>query len=369
LPECPGTRHNDARGVDPKSTAARFAAARRNPIMDIDIILEPDVAPDEITELGLLAEKHELNRLWIQNYASARDAFLSLVPLALASERIGLGVMVVSPWEMHPLKMATTLLTLNEYAGGRVALCVGGGGEWNAVMDIPVERRVRAVREATELLQAACGEREVSGYRGEMFSATRFSAQWAKADPPLVYTGAGREQMIRMSTTRADGMVLSDAVPAVAAESIGYVREELPGRPDSAGPLRVSNFWAWHVKADREAARKEARRELIIRSMLSRDHIGPFMSPEDCEVVWANIPAFFGAYHDRSGDIRGVPDRIVDDLIDGITTTGDLSEMDRHVARLAEFRAAGLDELALRLHDDPADAIRVIGEQVAPALR
>jgi len=337
--------------------------------MKIDIILEPDVTPARITELGLLAESVGINRIWAQNYAQARDAFMSLVPLALASERIKLGVMVISPWEMHPLKMANSLLTLNEFSGGRATLCVGGGGEWNAVMDVPVERRVRAVRETTEILMAACGKRELSGYLGDMFKVTRFAAGWAQDEPPLIYTGAGREQMIRMSTTRADGIVLSDAVPSVAAESMGYVREELPDRPESAGPLRVSNFWAWHVKKDREAAMREARRELIIRSMLGKDHIGPILNEEDCQVVWSNLPAFFGAYRDRSGDIKGVPERIIEELVHGISSAGDLTAMDRHIARLSEFRDAGLDELALRLHDDPADAIRIIGEHIVPALR
>jgi hypothetical protein len=103
--------------------------------------------------------------------------------------------------------------------------------------------------------------------------------------------------------------------------------------------------------------------------MLGKDHIGPFMSPEDCQVVWSNLPAFFGAYRERTGELPGVPQRIIDELIDGITTTGDLSEMDKHIARLNEFKNAGLDELALRLHDDPADAIRVLGESVIPAMR
>lgn len=337
--------------------------------MDIDIILEPDLRPAEITELGLLAESHGINRIWVQNYSAARDAFMSLVPLALASKRIGVGVMVVSPWEMHPLKMANALLTLNEYSGGRAALCVGGGAEWNGVMGIPITRRVRAVRETTELLKKACGERVVTNYRGEMYKATHFSAAWASDVPPLIYAGAGQEQMIRMSARKADGIVLSDAVPKFAAAAMAYVRESLSERDASVGPFRVSNFWAWHVKADRAAALKEARRELVIRSWLSAHHIGSFMNDEDCRYVQANKASFITAWRDRSGDIKGVPQRIIDALIDGITTTGDLGEMDRHIDRLRQFRDAGLHELALRLHDDPADAIPVIGKQLIPALR
>jgi 5,10-methylenetetrahydromethanopterin reductase len=337
--------------------------------MDIDIILEPDVSPGEIKELGLLAEGYGLNRLWAQNYAAARDAFMSLMPLAIASDRIKLGVMVVSPWEMHPLKMANSLLTLNEFSKGRAALTVGGGGEWNSVIGVDVERRVRAVRESVELLKAACCDREVPDYKGELFSARGFRADWATDKPPLIYTGAGKEQMIRMSVRKADGMVLSDAVPSFTAEAMAMVRSSLPSRDPSLGPFRSSNFWAWHVKEERAAALKEAKRELIIRSWLDRGHISSFMSAEDCDFVDANKWSFIRAYRDRSGDIKDVPERIINELLDGITSTGDLTELDKHIERLREFKTAGLDELALRLHDDPADAIRIIGEKVAPALR
>jgi len=337
--------------------------------MDIDIILEPDVSPEEITELGLLAERCGLHGIWVQNYATARDGFMSMVPLALASTKIRLGVMVVSPWEMHPLKMANALLTLNEYSGGRASITVGGGGEWCGVMGVEPARRVRAVRETIEILKTACDSGEVKGYKGALYSARGFRAPWAKGPPPLIYSGAGKEQMIRMSTRTADGIVLSDAVPSFTVTAMQMVTETLPSRDPSVGDFRTSNFWAWHVKADREAAFREARRELIIRSWLDTDHISPFLNAEDCEFVEAHKWAFINAYRDRSGDIKGVPEPIIDALIEGITTTGDVSEMDRHIDRLRAFKDAGLDELALRLHDDPADAIHLIGKEVAPALR
>ena len=52
--------------------------------MDIHIILEPDVTPAEVVELGLLAENCGIRGLWVQNYATARDPFMTLVPLARA---------------------------------------------------------------------------------------------------------------------------------------------------------------------------------------------------------------------------------------------------------------------------------------------
>ena len=337
--------------------------------MDIDIILEPDVTPDQIKELGLLAESYDLRCIWVQNYASARDAFMSMIPLALASRNIQLGVMVVSPWEMHPLKMANSLLTLNEYSGGRACLTVGGGGEWCGIMGVEPARRVRAVRETIEILKSACGDRELPNYKGEMYKARGYKAPWATDKPPLIYSGAGKEQMIRMSTRKADGIVLSDAVPSFAITAMELVRETLPSREAATGEFHTSNFWAWHVKADREAAFREARRELIIRSWLETAHISSFMNEEDCKFVEDNKWAFITAYRDRSGDIKDVPERIINELIEGITSTGDLTELDKHIDRLREFKNAGLDELALRVHDDPAEAVHIIGKNVAPALR
>ena len=39
-----------------------------------------------------------------------------------------MGPVAISPFELHPLKMANQLLTLNEFAGGRANIVVGGGG-------------------------------------------------------------------------------------------------------------------------------------------------------------------------------------------------------------------------------------------------
>ena len=39
------------------------------------------------------------------------------------------------------------------------------------------------------------------------------------------------------------------------------------------------------------------------------------------------------------------------------------------IERFKLFGKAGLTEIALRLHDDPMDGLKIIGEQVVPALR
>ena len=112
--------------------------------MDIDIILEPDVTPAQVAEIGVEAERLGIRALWSSNYHSQYDAFLSLAPVAAATSKLIIGPLAVSPWEMHPLKMATAILTLNEMADGRAMIAVSAGGGplgaigWKASNDGPV---------------------------------------------------------------------------------------------------------------------------------------------------------------------------------------------------------------------------------------
>jgi hypothetical protein len=56
-------------------------------------------------------------------------------------------------------------------------------------------------------------------------------------------------------------------------------------------------------------------------------------------------------------------------MISNISFAGGLDRIEPAIETLKDFAAAGLTEIALRVHDDPADAIRLIGERVMPALR
>ena len=73
--------------------------------MDIDIILEPDLSPAQVAEIGVEAERLGIRALWSSNYHMQCDPFLSLAPAAAATSKLIIGPLAVSPCEMYPLKM------------------------------------------------------------------------------------------------------------------------------------------------------------------------------------------------------------------------------------------------------------------------
>ncbi len=75
------------------------------------------------------------------------------------------------------------------------------------------------------------------------------------------------------------------------------------------------------------------------------------------------------AWFDRSGNIQGVPEQLAHTLCEGMTSTGGLEDIDREIERFKKFEQAGQTNISLRLHDNPMDSLKIIGERVVPALR
>jgi alkanesulfonate monooxygenase SsuD/methylene tetrahydromethanopterin reductase-like flavin-dependent oxidoreductase (luciferase family) len=340
--------------------------------MRLHVVFQPDSA-DNLARHGTLAEDLGFDSVWVANVASARSPWLALSQLARRTSRLRLGPAAISPFEEHPLKIASSLLTLNEFAGERAQVAIGGGGGTLIAMGLKPQRTsnfprmVRGVRECVEILrQAASGG--PAEYTGEIFSTRGYAPGWAQGPPPRLYVAANRPQMLRLAGEVGDGVMLSDIdlpfLPAALAEiGVGLTRS---GRARQG--FRVNDLIAWHVKPDAGAARAEARRNLWVRGIWERARIEPYLSEAECDLVQRGLPAWQAAYAAGSADIPGVPQRIVDEIADHLTLTGDYATLDRLVERLLGFRAAGVDEVSLRLYDDPAASLRLIAARVAPAL-
>ena len=335
--------------------------------MDIDIILNEFASPREAADLGLLAESYGLRGVWASNYGWSRDPFFTLSQLAARSSRIRMGPMAISPWELHPLKMANLLFSLNELSGGRGMIMVGGGGAVLQAMGMKRERMIRATRECIEILKQARPD-ETLNYTGEIFKVYGYKPTWYTDTPPQIYFGSNHPQSRRMSTKIADGLITSDFCVPLMKTFIDETYADLDAAGRSRDDFRISNFWAWHIKEDAEASMREARRELILRGYLGEQYFAPFLDADELKFITAHFQDFLNAFIRSTDVIENVPDELIEKMITNISFAGGLDQIEPAIDTLREFADAGLTEIALRVHDDPADAIRLIGERVWPAL-
>jgi 5,10-methylenetetrahydromethanopterin reductase len=333
----------------------------------VDIILSPETSPAEICELGLQAEGYGIQSVWSSNYPSSRDPFLTLAPLALQSSRIRLGPLVVTPYEQHPFKTAKALATLNELCGGRANILIGGPTGVNAAMGMGTGHMVGMVRESVEVVKAA-GPDQPLNYDGKHFQVWNFHPEWATHAAPRIYVGANRPQMMKMSAQVADNVMVGDPLPKRFAETMtmldGFVQEFDRSRDQ----LRISGLIAWHVKDSKAASVAEARQQLALRGMLDPWYIEEFLDDEECALVDQQREVFFRSYKNKSDEIPGVPEAVLDKLVDNLSFSGTPDDLDRHIERLQELGRLGLNEVALKLHEDQAHAIELIGERLVPAV-
>lgn len=335
--------------------------------MQIDVILDARARPSELLELGRLAERFGLAGVWVSSLLDSRDPFANLMFLAQGTRRIRLGPIAVNPFDTHPVKIAAALLTLNEAAAGRARIVVGGGGEALQALGLEPRRRVRAVRECMEIIRAASRGEPVS-YPGELYQVHNLRLRWLESPPPALYVGASQEQMLRMAAACADGIMMSDMPAGPAAAALATLSAALAGQGRQRSAFHTTAFTAWHVHADAEQARREARRWLLLRGIFRPWLLAEFLPPDDVALVMASLPAFQRAFAAGSHVVEGVPDRVLDALVEHVTITGTTGELPRLLDRLGHLKDAGLDSVALRVYADPAGAIRFIGRHVLPAL-
>jgi 5,10-methylenetetrahydromethanopterin reductase len=335
--------------------------------MEIDIILNEFASPAEAAELSQLAESYGLRGVWSSSYGDGWDPFLALSLAADRTSNIRLGPLAVSPFELHPLKMTNALHSLNELSNGRAMICVGGGGGVIQHMGKKRDRMVGHLRECLEIMNQVSADKDLN-YNGEFYTTWGYKLKWATQARPQIYVASNWPQTMRLATKMADGLMTSDFCIPLMRQRIEEIYAELDALDRPRESFRISNFWAWHIKEDADASWAEARRELILRGYLGKQYFEPFLEADELQLMLDHFDDFLAAWKQGSDEIKDVPDALVRKMISNISYVGGLDAIDQAIDSLREFARAGLTEIALRVHDDPAAAIRLIGERVAPAL-
>lgn len=346
--------------------------------MNIEIIIGNELHPQQVAEFAVEAEQAGVRTLWHSNLPNGWDPFIGLSQAALATSRIRLGVLALSPYEMHPVRIAYALLSLNELAKGRAVIGLGGGGAMalattnrpkGATLDFGKMRIVRGVREAAEIIYRLSSGEFHWGYQGEVFNVQQpFKMGYMKFPRPRIITCSMGPQMLRMGARIADGIQVGDVTADRLPEVMQDIKAGLAKRTWPAEDFRIGNFWAWHIKKDRAASMHEARVGLFARAEVIPPHIGldHLLNKEEAQLVRDKYRNFLLAGVTGTGVIKDVPPELVQRLIDAVSSSGDYSAIDREVERYRQMQKTGLTDLALRVFDEPFAALRVIRERVLP---
>jgi 5,10-methylenetetrahydromethanopterin reductase len=322
----------------------------------IGLVLGSAIAPEHLQSAAAAAERGGFDELWL-----AEDYFftggISAATTALAAtERIRVGLGVVSAVARHPALLAMEISTISRAFPGRLTAGIGlGVPGWIAQMGLRPPTQLGAMRECVTGVRRLLRGEEVTR-EGRVFTFDRIRLVFPETEATPVHMGVIGPKMLRLSGEIADGTVVSVAANATY---VSWARERIDEGRAAAGRSddhRVTVFAIYAVDEDGAAARRAVRAPLAFYKSNGPNTL------TDVQGVSDELSAILerGGY---DALVAEMPDSWIEDL----TISGTPEEC---AAKIARYYAAGADSVALfPMPSDRVDSIvRLTAERVLPLL-
>ena len=324
------------------------------------IRLNNDLAPDTFAALALVAEEVGFDQVWYSNDLFLRSAPVTLAVAAERTTRIHLGAGIMNPYSVHPAELAMMAATLQEVSGGRFLLGLGAGAEeflaWAGLERPRPLARTRAALDALRVLLAG-GTPEPDGV-WEWRSEARL--QTPPSVPVPLYLGVMSPRMLALAGERADG-----ALPLLFPPEHWTTAsaQALAGCTDVArDPAELDLAACVWVAIDEDVERAQ----LLLAEKIA--YYGPSFAPYLLERAGLTLDDFAPVTAElrRAGPAAAA--RLVTPAMLQLGIAGGPDEV---VARCTWLLDHGARHVSFGppLGADPAAAVRLLGEQVLPALR
>ncbi len=305
----------------------------------------------DIAAQARAAEAGGAARLWIATHLYLRDPVALAAAALAATERLGVALMAMSPYALHPVHAAMAAATLDELYPGRVLLSLGVGAPGDlAAAGIAAPHPARTLGEAIAVCQRLFAGGPVI-HDGERFRLSgRALVNGGRAI--RVILAATGPRMLALAGREADGVLISDGV------SVPHMRHCIGRTIAAADGRRPATCGLVHVRLG--PADAPIRRTLGF--VLRGTHHAPNLAAAGVRLDQEALRAAYAA-----GDWVAVDRLITPEVVAAHAATG---SVDAVRAKLAAYRATGLDHIVLAGPAEPAEIVRTLAAVgAAPAPR
>lgn len=331
--------------------------------MEISIAFQTDKSASQYIALAKLVNQYDFDTVSVYCDAPYQPSYAPLLLMAPYIERAKLGAAAISPSRMHPIDIASQTALLADLAKGGIYIGIARGAWLDDHGIHELTPPVLAIREAIEVVQYMLSGKD-GGYAGQIFQI----ASHVKATYPLptekipVMIGTWGKKLSGVAGELADevkigGSANPDVIPVIADYiAAGEIRA---GR--AVGTVKVAIGAVTVVDADRNAARMAARRSVALYL--------PVVAGLDSTVtVDPELMQRIQAYVNQ-GEHDAAAGLISDDLLERFAFAGNPADIINHCERLFAAGASRIEFGTPHGLTNPETGIRLIGEQVIPALK
>lgn len=324
--------------------------------MRFSVRVNNDLGFAELLRLAVVAERAGFDQLWVSNDLFLRSAPVLAGALAAGTARIGLGIAVMNPYSVHVSELAMMAATLQEVSGGRFLLGLGAGSEqFLGWAGLTRAQPLATTRTALACLRALLGHQDVDRALLPEWFGAQSMLKFPLARPVPVYIGAMGPKMLEMAGRHADGVLPLLYPPERYA---GVRAQVLAGAAHRQRDVDLPACF-WVSLSDDPAAAKAALAEKLA-------YYGPSISAPVLAAAGLRPQDFAPAARLAHDGHQAA--QLIDDRMLSLGVAGDVTDV---VARCRMLVRMGARHLSFGppLGPDPVAAIRLLGDQVLPALK
>jgi probable F420-dependent oxidoreductase len=332
--------------------------------MEFGVVLQTNPPASRVVELVERAEQLGFHYAWtFDSHILWEEPFVIYSQILASTRTIKVGPMVTNPATRDWTVTASLFATLNEMYGNRTVCGIGRGDSAVRVTN-GKPTTLATLRDSIEVI------RELANGRSVEYHGSTLHFPWVEGSELEVWVAAYGPKALTLAGEVGDGFILQLADPDIARWMITAVREaaENAGRDPDALTFCVAA--PAYVGEDVEHQRDQCR---WFGGMVG-NHVADIVARYGSD-AGSSIPVALTDYiegregydyseHGRAGNTHTefVPDEVIDRFCL-------LGPAERHIERLEELRALGVDQFALYLqHDANSETLEAYGATIIPAI-
>lgn len=290
---------------------------------------------------AVLAEHLGFDACWLGEDFFYHGAIATATAVAERTERISVGLGVLSPLPRHPALTAMEVATLDEISNGRLTLGVGYGvPTWIRQMGLHVRSPLSAMREGVDVIRRLLAGETITE-QGACFSLDRVRLGFAppRRDVPI-FLGAEGPKALQLSGEVADGTLIS---VMAGPRYVEWARENIAQGCAKGGrgfdQHQIVVYVIFSMDEDRDRARDAVRRTIAEYASVGASTGGephPLLRIGGVPVdIWQEMGRIY-----REG--RVPVELVSNEMIDQLAVAGNADDCEAGVRQLIEAGAGSI---------------------------
>lgn len=327
---------------------------------EISIAFQTDKPLVAYGPLAAAAEAYGFDGVTVYNDMLYQPAWLPLLEIARATQRVRIGPAAVNPFTCHPMNIASQIALIDEVAQGRAYLGMARGS-WLDYVGLRPQQPITALREAMESVRHLL-RRDSTPYAGKIFPIAGGDVlRWEieRPDIPFLLGSWGPKTIQACIHEIAEVKIGGSANPDVVPPYRQIINNAASAVNRSGSDVGIVVGAVTVVDQDGKQAREHARREVALYLPVVAS-LDPSLQLDPELLTRIRTAADRYAYDEAAALIS-------DDLLYRFAFAGTPDEVAEHAAALFAQGAARI-EFGTPHGLTPQEGLRLLGEKVLPSL-